>query len=214
MVVMNTPPSFNRRTVDLLVSIDPGNSDPGEGFYLTRAGKLLGKADTKAIRSASPADHAQARLILAARRDAALARYEDKRQLLNDLLHPYDDGHSPIEEIVGQMMEDEHDEAVAIASRLAAQPEAPPADIEDAVSRIHLLARAGLRVKAFADSDRPQPQKDEAHTLARMIEASRALLTGEPVAARITITAEEAEAKLADLEERYPAFPDTGSGEA
>jgi hypothetical protein len=94
-----TAQPFDRSTVDLLVSLDHPNCDPSTGFYVTTAGKQLSKAQAKAVRLANPADHAQASLILEARRDAALARYEDKRRLGNDLLQPYDAGASSIEEI-------------------------------------------------------------------------------------------------------------------
>jgi hypothetical protein len=191
----------NPRTVALLVAADPYEPD------VTRTGALLSTADMRRIRAAKPADIAQASLILAGKRDAALARYEDKRRLMNDLLHPYDDGHSDIPQIVARMMADEHAEAVDIAGRLLRQPAELPSDITAIYIWIHRLARIEQLAREFASSDHPQPAKDEAQTLVRLAAASKALLQGEPTRAHGFVTADEAAAKMHDLNERYPAEP-------
>ena len=200
-----TAQPFNPRTVELLLSVDPYLSAPDGIEYVTRSFKVLGPAATKRIRAARPAELAQARLIQAARRDAALARYHDKVRLVG-LISPR--AEVPLDETLGdwldRMTPADRAQAEEIIARVGPTGNFP--DDDTAIVELARLYRIEHFTGVFTTTNTNPDVAKLADLLIDLCELRRAALTGLPEWG-LSVTADEAAAALDDLKERYPAQP-------
>lgn len=213
--------------IDALISMDPYLSDFREGNIVGRDGQPMTEVEHVRILDATPGDLEAARAYLDLKREADLARY-DAIDRLADLTSGYGDDTTSLRGKLPLMPPGERAEAEQILARVQPRPAAQlltedqrraeytrlltvGAQVEEYLKADHYLIHDG---KLVTDERTGQPVNDQhaklhaIDILLRIHDSTDRLLGLTGTAPEITVTAEEAAAKLHALEEQaIPPIP-------
>lgn len=212
---------FQPAVVEALISMDPHLSDFTAGNLVRRDGELMDPVEHINVLSATSSDMEAAKDYLALKREADLARY-DAIIRLGDLIGDYDYGAVALSDVLAAMPPAERTEAEQILTHIRPATAEEPLTREQREAELRRLKAVSTRTRAFIATDHPlledgqlaagpRPVQPIPDPMAK-IEAGRLLLeihrsTGRlfPLSSHpreITVTADEAAAKLDALEKR------------